>query len=120
MLLYIMILLFNIFFLLALENSTPEELRRRLSTILAMVVTSGVDEDCPICLDSLNAPVITHCAHIFCKKCIEDVIKFASPSCPMCRGMISIDKLVDPPSDQEEEDAIGTEWTSSAKVGLRI
>jgi len=101
----------------AVEKSTPEELRRRLSTILAMVVTSGVDEECPICLDSLNVPVITHCAHIFCKKCIEDVIKFTSPSCPMCRGVISIDKLVDPPSDQEEEDeAIGTEWTSSAKV----
>ena len=33
------------------------------------------DEDCAICLDSLLAPVITHCAHVFCKPCICQVIQ---------------------------------------------
>ena len=104
-----------------MENSTPEELRKRLSTILAMVITSGVDEDCPICLDSLSMPVITHCAHIFCKKCIEDVIKITSACCPMCRGSIAIDELVDAPTDQEDEDEFDrSEWTSSAKVCLSL
>ena len=83
-----------------------------------MVVTSGVDEECPVCLDSLNMPVITHCAHIFCKRCIEKVIKETSPCCPMCRGVISIDRLVDAPGDQEEEEVDRNEWTSSAKVSL--
>lgn len=99
-----------------MENSTPEELRKRLTAILVMVITSGVDEECPICLDSLDLPVITHCAHIFCKKCIENVIRVTSASCPMCRGEISVDKLIDAPSDKQEEEIDTTEWTSSAKV----
>ena len=84
-----------------------------------MVITSGVDEECPICLDSLDMPVITHCAHIFCKKCIENVIKITGATCPMCRGMISTDKLVDAPNYQEDEEMDGSEWTSSAKVRLK-
>ena len=34
----------------------------------------------------------------------------------MCRGSISVDKLVDPPADQEEDSMESNEWNSSAKV----
>ena len=98
-----------------MEGSTPEELRKRLTAILSMVI-SGVSEDCPICMDPLDLPVITHCAHIFCRKCIEMSIERTSPTCPMCRGSISVDKLVDPPADQEEDSMESNEWNSSAKV----
>jgi len=52
-----------------------EELRQKLIGTLLEVLGSGTDEECAICLDSLRAPVITHCAHVFCRPCIESVIK---------------------------------------------
>ena len=42
---------------------------------MKLILSSGSDEECAICLDSLMAPVITHCAHVFCKPCICQVIQ---------------------------------------------
>ena len=101
------------------EWATPEEQRKKLTSIITMVLSSGVDEECSICLDSLAWPVITHCAHIFCKKCIESVIKLDSvfgAKCPLCRRPVSLDKLVDAPADQDEESFNENQWNSSAKV----
>ena len=73
-----------------------------------------------MCLDSLSAPVITHCAHVFCRRCIEDVIKTTAvnPRCPLCRGNISQDVLVEVPPETEDADEIdgSEEWHSSSKV----
>ncbi|KAK5098815.1 hypothetical protein LTS08_006193 [Lithohypha guttulata] len=57
-------------------------------------------EDCPICMESLNDtdrdPVITACAHAFCKDCIERTIQ-TQHKCPMCRAeLTSTDMLVQP------------------------
>jgi SWI/SNF-related matrix-associated actin-dependent regulator of chromatin subfamily A3 len=41
---------------------------------MKIILSSGSDEECAICLDSLTFPVITHCAHVFCKPCICQVI----------------------------------------------
>ncbi len=108
-------------YFLAVESSTPEELRKKLTAMIAMVLSSGVDEECSICLDSLNHPVITHCAHIYCRKCIENVIGLSGEygsRCPLCRGQIALDKLVEPPADQEDENDYvdANQWNSSAKV----
>ena len=81
-----------------------------------MLISSGADEECPICLDSLNTPVITHCAHIYCKNCIENVIKKTGSVCPLCRGIIALNKLVEAPADQLDETLESNDWTSSAKV----
>ena len=44
-------------------------------------------ENCPICLDCFEQPVIErHCQHIFCKKCIVACL----PKCPMCRSEIDV------------------------------
>ncbi|KNC99573.1 uncharacterized protein SPPG_04962 [Spizellomyces punctatus DAOM BR117] len=43
------------------------------------------NEDCCVCLDTLKEPVVTPCAHVFCKACISEV-KSTNPVCPMCRG----------------------------------
>lgn len=103
------------------ENcSTPEELRQKLVSTLVTLLGSGADEECPVCLDSLSIPVITHCAHVFCRKCIEDVIKTSevNPRCPLCRGCISLDVLVEVPPDAEDIDEVdgSEEWHSSSKV----
>ena len=103
------------------DCSTPEELRKKLVSTLITLLSSGADEECPVCLDSLCTPVITHCAHVFCRRCIEDVIKTSelNPRCPLCRGCIGMDVLVEVPPEAEEcideTDGEG-EWHSSSKV----
>jgi SWI/SNF-related matrix-associated actin-dependent regulator of chromatin subfamily A3 len=59
-----------------------EENKQALQNMLQLSIES--QEDCPICLDTLNDPVITRCAHIFCNACIERVIE-TQHKCPMCR-----------------------------------
>lgn len=54
--------------------ATPAELRERLIEKLRLVLASGSDEECSVCLDSVRLPVITHCAHVYCRPCITQVI----------------------------------------------
>lgn len=54
--------------------ATPAELREHLIQKLRLVLASGSDEECSVCLDSLRLPVITHCAHVYCRSCITQVI----------------------------------------------
>lgn len=54
--------------------ATPAELRQCLIEKLRMVLASGSDEECSVCLDSVRLPVITHCAHVYCRPCIAQVI----------------------------------------------
>ncbi|SBT74948.1 RING zinc finger protein, putative [Plasmodium malariae] len=49
---------------------------------------------CPICMLVFFKPVITKCAHIFCKECIEQAFKKFN-YCPMCRKDIKEFKLED-------------------------
>jgi SWI/SNF-related matrix-associated actin-dependent regulator of chromatin subfamily A3 len=52
----------------------PDEFHKKLVEKIVAVLNSGSDEECPICLEGLKTPVITHCAHLFCRTCIEQVI----------------------------------------------
>ena len=62
---------------------------KRLADQLRQMISDGVTDDCSICLDALKAPVITSCAHVYCKECIERVIDATKPPlCPLCRGQI--------------------------------
>jgi len=102
-------------------SQTPEKLMMKLQQILTVLLSSG-DEECPICLDAFNNPVITHCAHLYCRPCIEGVIRADKPKCPLCRNDISKEKLVEPAA--EKDDTINGEggaakqatWSSSSKV----
>ncbi|KAE8387960.1 SNF2 family N-terminal domain-containing protein [Aspergillus alliaceus] len=58
---------------------------KALQDMLQICIES--QETCPICLDNLEQPVITACAHAFCKGCIEQVIE-RQHKCPMCRAEI--------------------------------
>ena len=42
---------------------------------LFYVLNSGSDQECAICLKSIRREVITACAHVYCRPCIEAVIK---------------------------------------------
>ena len=62
------------------------EEERRLVAQLRTMIKDGVTDDCSVCLDDLKSPVITPCAHVFCRRCIETVlVTVKPPSCPLCR-----------------------------------
>ncbi|PYI09985.1 hypothetical protein BO78DRAFT_435423 [Aspergillus sclerotiicarbonarius CBS 121057] len=72
-----------------LENNkviplTPENIKA-LQDLLQIRIES--QDTCPICLDNLEQPVITACAHAFDRGCIEQVIE-RQHKCPMCRTEI--------------------------------
>ncbi|KAF7597368.1 hypothetical protein BBP40_006309 [Aspergillus hancockii] len=78
---------------------TPENIKA-LQDLLQLRVES--QETCPICLDILEQPVITACAHAFCKGCIEQVIE-RQHKCPMCRTeIIDTTTLVTPAVEMGE------------------
>lgn len=55
---------------------------------MKLILSSGSDEECAICLDSLTVPVITHCAHVFCKPCICQVIQNEQVSFVLSIGLV--------------------------------
>jgi len=46
----------------------------------------GINE-CPICYDTCDSSLETCCGHVFCFKCIVQVLNYQI-TCPMCRGII--------------------------------
>ena len=69
------------------EGAAPTtEQEKQLVAQLQQMIKDGVSDDCSVCLDNLKSPVITPCAHVFCKTCIETVLDTIVPaSCPLCR-----------------------------------
>ncbi|XP_012638282.1 helicase-like transcription factor isoform X2 [Microcebus murinus] len=105
----------------SLGNDTPEELRKKLIRKMKLILSSGSDEECAICFDSLTVPVITHCAHVFCKPCICQVIQNEQPhaKCPLCRNEIHRDNLLECTPEElayDGEKKSNMEWTSSSKI----
>ncbi|NXG37239.1 HLTF factor, partial [Dromaius novaehollandiae] len=103
-------------------SNTPEELRQMLVNKMKLVLSSGSDEECAVCLESLTLPVITHCAHVFCKPCIYEVIRSEQPnaSCPLCRSELRVEHLVECSLEEELNSSNGKkggqEWISSSKI----
>ncbi|KAG7238033.1 hypothetical protein INR49_031387 [Caranx melampygus] len=100
--------------------ATPAELRERLIEKMRLVLASGSDEECSVCLNSICLPVITHCAHIYCRPCIAQVISTDNEKarCPLCRSDIKTSELVEfPQEEMEEERSTDPEkWRRSSKV----
>lgn len=98
----------------------PEDIER-----LVEVLRVAVDEreECVICFDTFTYPVITRCAHYFCRECIVTVINGDNSSCPMCRRkpLTEASLIMLPPEDQEEE-IVETNSTqiSSSKIDALV
>ncbi|XP_034714305.1 helicase-like transcription factor [Etheostoma cragini] len=100
--------------------ATPGELRERLIDKLRLVLASGSDEECSVCLESMHLPVITHCAHVYCRPCIAQVINTEQEAarCPLCRSEIKANELVEFPQEEmeEEKSTNSDKWRTSSKV----
>ncbi|KAI4745354.1 SNF2 family DNA-dependent ATPase domain-containing protein [Aureobasidium sp. EXF-12298] len=79
---------------------TPENMKA-LQDMLSLSIQS--QEECAVCLDDLHNPVITPCAHVFGRECIERVIE-TQQKCPMCRAELKDNSvLVQPANDFGDE-----------------
>lgn len=82
---------------------TPENVKA-LQDMLQIQIES--QEVCAICLDNLDSPVITACAHSYCRGCIEQVID-RQHKCPLCRAEINDNtSLVSPAANLGEDNDI--------------
>ena len=58
-----------------------------------------MSDECSICLSDMAHPVITPCAHVYCRICIVQVIDSGNPPgqapCPLCRGPLEKKALLE-------------------------
>lgn len=79
---------------------TPE-IVTALQEMLQLQIES--QEMCPICLDIMDEPVITACAHAYDRGCIEQVIE-RQHKCPLCRANIEDTSTLVSPAIESGED----------------
>ena len=91
---------------------SPENLRN-LRDLLQLSIDSH--EECAVCMETLHNPTITACAHVFGAECIERVIE-TQAKCPMCRGALSKDDLVQPAAEEAESTPAFNHEESSSKI----
>jgi len=111
----------------AMSSTCDEETRNKLIETLKLIISSGADEECCVCLDSLKNPVITKCAHVFCRGCIEKVWQRTPMGdymghCPLCRAKVITGDLIEVPRESAVEKSGNgeDEWHSSSKVDTLI
>lgn len=87
--------------------------REILQQALRLFIES--QEECPICIDTLNSPLITHCKHVFCGSCIRKVVQ-TQAKCPMCRAPLQEENLLEPAAETSGKDATLDLETQSSKT----
>ena len=49
--------------------------------------------ECPVCLYAMRNPVQTECGHLFCRECLDPVLKRKRPICPLDKEEINPDSI---------------------------
>ena len=49
--------------------------------------------ECPICLYAMKNPVQTECGHLFCRECLDPILKRKRPICPIDKEEINPDSI---------------------------
>lgn len=68
-----------------------------INTITNIIQNENSDENCPICWDNYDIPIIYFktCGHFFCDKCIRPIKSHQDNfKCPMCRQNINSDDTI--------------------------
>lgn len=83
----------------------PAVQQQELVVKLTELVAAGALDECPICMDDVSVPVITPCAHVFCRACLESWMLNEAKGCPLCRSAISKTTVCEVPLDPSPEAA---------------
>ena len=85
-------------------GAADEREAKRLAESLRDMIKEGATDDCSICMGDLNQPVISPCAHVFCRNCITQWLeRRPPPGCPLCRLPVAIKNLLEAAPNNEEE-----------------
>lgn len=68
------------------------------------LMSQWCDEECVLCLEAMEQPVVTVCGHFFCKACVEGSIA-KTPECPFCHKALTSADLVQLPERATQEGA---------------
>ena len=73
---------------------------------------------CTICLEVLEDPVLTSCAHVFCRECITSCLANAmgAAPCPVCRETVHRQDLITLPRASRFSVDLDTAWRPSSKL----
>lgn len=86
------------------SNLSSDDIKRLQEKLLVAV---QMNDDCPVCMEPLlgRDPIITHCAHPFCRACIVAVLSTSGAVCPMDRRPLPpVDKLIGLPPESETKE----------------
>lgn len=51
---------------------------------------------CPVCMETLNEPMLLECSHIICKGCLDEMFENKKNFCPICKQPVDKDKIIKP------------------------
>ena len=90
-------------------DDEDKENAKKLAEQLRDLIKGGMSDECSICLSDMDHPVITPCAHVYCRLCIVQYIDSGNPpgqaACPLCRGPLEKKGLLEAAIDEENENA---------------
>jgi len=100
------------------EGEGDDDRRKALAEQLRELIKSGASDECSICLSEFRSPVITMCAHVYCRQCITQHIQAAArqaagAACPLCRAVVEdspaclLEAAAAAENENDEEAAIG-------------
>ena len=49
--------------------------------------------ECPMCFSAMRKPVQTECGHLFCRDCLDPLLKRKRPICPLDQEEIKADSI---------------------------
>ncbi len=79
------------------------------------------EQECPICMEPMSDSIITQCAHIFCRDCINKIFATTSqPHCPTCRLDMPKKSIMTVPRKNRFTTDVHANWRSSAKINMLI
>ncbi|XXG52908.1 hypothetical protein AAC387_Pa03g1106 [Persea americana] len=85
------------------------------------VLQDGDDVECVVCLSPPTEPIITSCAHIFCRYCILKALQRLNPCCPLCRNPLSQSNLFPAPTQSSYvENPTSAYVAASSKVSMLL
>ena len=73
----------------------------KIAALRGLLKNVGEEPECPVCLYEIEQVCITACCHVFCVRCIHNVISRDKAKCPLCRAPISHNDIVEPEPEPE-------------------
>jgi len=89
---------------------------------LVEIMRAWGDEECVVCLEGLEDPIVTFCGHLFCRNCIfrQGVTNLSSNhwvECPTCRTKIKENEWIPLPKNTSEAENLDVHNYTNYNIG---